>query len=151
MESNYSYDQKKKLAAKIQGIKKKENLIEIFKIVHEDNPQFTENHNGVFMFFDKLENTTYYKIEKFLNKLKRKNDGPDQSSITSSECKSEKAEYTPYADEEFPAQTNMEPKLKYSNTERSLIKRKQYDKNINIDNDANIVYRKFGNSEKEHI
>ena len=134
---------KKKLANKIKKIKKKEDIAKILNIILADNPSYMENSNGLFMFFHQLEDSTYEKISIELTSINKKRHLFSDSSVNS-ESFSEKTEYTPYAKDEFPSQQGISPKLKYSNREKSLIKRRRYDKNINQDVDSEIVYTSFG-------
>jgi hypothetical protein len=46
----------------VSKIKKKEYLIKIFKIITQDNKDYTENNNGIFIFFHNLSDDTYYKL-----------------------------------------------------------------------------------------
>ena len=96
-----------------------------------------ENNNGVFMFFHKLKNETYIKIDDELKKI-----SASKKSNTESD-NSENRKYTPYAADEFPSQKGISPKLKFSNREKSLIKRRRYDKNINKDVESDVIYTSF--------
>lgn len=133
MEKKYSYEEKKKLANKISKIKKKGDLVKIFQIIYGENQSVTENNNGFFMFFHKLSDPTYVKIDIFLKQLNKKR--IEESSETLS---SEKKEYRPYTEEDFPSQKGICPKLKFSNKEKNLIKRRIYDKNMNNQNDTDV-------------
>lgn len=124
MSCEYTHDMKKKLAQQIQGIKSKKTLIEIGCIIQEDSPEISENSNGLFMFFESLKDETYEKLSKIVNGQKNSN-----SDSPASEQKS----YKPFFHDEFPSERDMNPKLRYNNKEKSLIKRKQYDKEINGD------------------
>ncbi len=159
MDRQYTHDQKKRLAKEIQKLRRKEDIASIFKIIYEENKSITENNSGLFMFFHTLSNPTYYKIEKYLRRIKKRRLQMNESvtspennnttlstlSVTSdtySEQDSEKV-YSSYNNDDLVAQDAISPKLKYSNKEKSLIKRKRYDKNINQDNETNVVYCKF--------
>ncbi len=56
---------------------------------------------------------------------------------------SENKGYTPYAKDEFPSQQGISPKLKFSNREKSILKRRRYDKNITKDIDSDVIYTSF--------
>ncbi len=132
---------KKKLANKIKKIKKKDDVAKILNIILDDNPSYMENKNGLFMFFHKLNDSTYEKIEnelKLINKRKKY-----YTESINSETVSDKKEYKPYTQDEFPSQQGISPKLKFSNREKSLIKRRRYDKHINADVDTDVVYTSF--------
>lgn len=136
MATSYTHEMKKKLAKNIQKIKKKEDLAKIVDLIMNDDPYYRENNNGTFFFFNKLKNETYAKIEKELNEIISKKRNSESST-------SEGRKYTPYAADEFPSQKGISPKLKFSNREKSLIKRRRYDKNINQDVESDVVYTSF--------
>ena len=122
----YPYEKKKLLADRIGEVRKKEHMKKIFAIIRKENPQITENNNGIFLFFHNYNTSTYVEIEQYLDSIKK-----DSNS-------SERLEYTPYATDEFSKQNNISPKLKYSNKEKILIKKHRYDKSTSEQN-----YRKF--------
>jgi hypothetical protein len=63
----FDYDKKMEIVKKISKIKKKEYLIHLFKIITQDNKDYTENNNGIFIFFHNLSDDTYDKIETYIN------------------------------------------------------------------------------------
>ena len=137
----FPHKRKEKLAAKISKIKRKKDLVKIFEIIREDSSTVTENNNGMFMYFHNLKYETYIKLEKYISQTNQQN----YSTSTNSEESTHKKEYKPYTIDDFPSQQNFSPKLKYSNKEKNLIKRQQYDDNINIENKTNesILYCNF--------
>ena len=112
----YSYSERKKLSAKIMSIKKKEDYIKLFKIINQDpNNKFTENSNGIWLDFKSLSDETISKVEKYMIKLKNKNDEDSVNSL----------EYVPYSTEEnYNNIKNSGPKL--SNYEKSILRRNKY-------------------------
>ena len=44
-------------------------LINIFKIITKDNKDYTENTNGVFIFFHNLNDDTYEKLENYVDHI----------------------------------------------------------------------------------
>ena len=146
METTYSYEKKKRLAEKISKVKRKEDMVKIFEIIYQDNKNITENQNGLFMFFHKLNDSTYHKIDLFLRSTTSKKKTLDGNNTTTSECRSENTkEYTSYVKNDFPDQESLNPKLKYSNREKNLIKRQRYDEHLNSEHhsDGGVVYKKF--------
>ena len=84
--SKYDHAKKTELVKKINKIKKKEYLLNIFKLITTSTKDFTENTNGVFIFFHNLEDEVYEKLENYVNniyRLYRKNSS--LKSIISSE------------------------------------------------------------------
>jgi hypothetical protein len=120
--SNYSHEQKEKLAVKINKLKNKQKLIDVLKIIQKDEAYegVTENNNGLFMLFHKLNDDTYGKIEKYLKK-KSTEDGTDASATSDTHTDS----VTLYSSENYPFEN--QSRLKYSNREKCIIKRKLYD------------------------
>lgn len=143
----YPYEKKKRLANKISKIKNQDVMIKLFEIISEDNNQFSENNNGIFMLFHKLNDNTYYKIESYLKKLSR---NKILSSTTSEEHSSTKP-FAPYIEDEFPEEHNLSPKYKYSNKEKNIIKRQRYDKAISTENnvDSDIIYQTYGDTSSD--
>lgn len=74
--SKYDHNKKADLIRRINKIKKKEYLLNIFKIITSSSQDYTENTNGVFIFFHNLEDEVYEKLETYVNniyKLHKKN------------------------------------------------------------------------------
>lgn len=125
----YTHEQRQKLADSIRKLRKKDHMIKIAEIIYEDNKNITENTNGLFMFFHKLNDTTYYKIDMYLRTLARKKANTD-SDINKSETDSEKNTLSKYHSQSDLYDDNNEAKLKYSNKERNLIKRHRYEEQL---------------------
>jgi hypothetical protein len=126
----YSLEDKKKLVKRIENIKCKKHHCEIYKIIKSDNinkiNKKMKNNNGIFIFFNTLQNDTYKKLEEYINQIKKKNtDSASDSYI----------EYIPYSPTNYPFENDF--KLKYSNQEKNLIKKKIYTNTINNYNELN--------------
>ena len=127
---DYSYRQKKALSDKINRIKNKTILTNVFKIIYSESTQCTENNNGIFVRFNNLSNKTYYMIDSYLKEVYTK-----KVSITT-ETDSETDPYKKrLSDTNYDE--NLESKLRYSNKEKSLIKRQLYE---SLTSDANVEY-----------
>ena len=123
---SYSHEKKKKMAKRIQKIKTKEDIAKIVDLIIMDNPHYKENNNGIFMFFHKLKDETYAKIEKELQNIeKNKKQNSDDSNS------SEKRKYKPYVTNEFPIQENIIPKLRLTNAEKNILKKRKRADDIN--------------------
>jgi len=130
-QAEYSFEQKERLARRIQKLKKPQYYMEIENIITKHNPELniTSNPSGKFMYFQNLKKETYYALEKYVRKILKLR--------TLSET-SENIQYSPelvkYSEEDDPYSSNAtnfgNPKLRYSNKEKNLIKRKEYDKQI---------------------
>ena len=92
------------------------------------------------MIFNNLNDSTYNKIDLYLKSITKKQSSPASETNTS-----EKKEFVSYVKNEFPDQDHFNPKLKYSNKEKNIIKRQRYEKMITSekDSDENNVYKKL--------
>ncbi len=146
MKNKYSYKYKKKIADRINKIKNKKDFVKIFEIIQSDKSdkknQITENNNGLFLLFHNLKDETYVEIEKYLKILNKKR-RYYKDSVNSEDIASNTDLYKPYAIDEFPSQKGISPKLKYSNKEKNIIKKKRYEMNINSENNDDVIYCKF--------
>jgi hypothetical protein len=118
----YSFEQKERLARRIQKLRKPKYFRDIENIITAHNPDLdiTTNPSGKFMYFQNLKTETYIALEKYVNKiLKLKTISETSDSISTTMT----PEITKYSDDNEEADLM----LKYSNKERNLIKRKLYD------------------------
>lgn len=134
-----TFDQKKIIKYRIEQIKNKNCLIEIYEIIKRDNSiNITENNNGMFMHFNNLKNETYLNLEKYLNNvekiIKNKNDISSNLSELNSNISENNSDIM-----------SIGSKLKLSNKEKNIIKKKQYDKIMSEESECfkDIVYTKF--------
>lgn len=120
----FSHKQKKLLAKRISELEKKNDVLKVCEIIKSDPTLanscegITENSNGVFMYFQNLSDATYLGIEEYINNI--------IVPVSSDENKN----YIPYAHDEYSLQPNMGLKLKYSNKEKNLLKRRRYDQSL---------------------
>jgi hypothetical protein len=137
----YTTKHKQKLADKISKLKNKNDLVHIAEIICKENPSITENSNGVLMLFHKFSNETYAAIELHLKIIQER----DNLTIDSDSCATPKSDYHQYEQEDFPCQDGISPKLKLSNKEKSVIKKKRYDSSISIENNTNsdVMWQEF--------
>jgi hypothetical protein len=70
---NVKFDHIKKMEIKkkIEKIKKKEYLVDIFKIITSHTQDYSENNNGMFVFFHDLSDETYEKVDNYVNNIYR--------------------------------------------------------------------------------
>lgn len=132
----YSFEQKERLARRIQKLKKQKYFIDIENIIVKYNPDLdiTTNPHGKFMYFQDLKKETYYALEKYMRKIFK------LKTFSDSDYTPYLSEIIKYSEDDDPFTNN--PRLRYSNQERNIIKRKIYDKQINnqdseYDNDVN--------------
>lgn len=63
----YTYDDKNNLAKKIESIKKKNTLVEIFKYVRNEEKSYNCNRSGIYILFNNLTDDTYKKISNIVD------------------------------------------------------------------------------------
>jgi len=71
--NKYNYEFKIDLKSRIEKIKNKEYLSEIFTIINKDKKGYMENKYGIFMYIHVLSDETYNKLEIYLDNLYYKN------------------------------------------------------------------------------
>lgn len=89
VDENYlSYDDKKKIVFRIQNLKSKKFYIKLFKIILNENIDYSTNCNGIFFNINKLTNYQFKILIDFLDeceiKLKYDSDIQDSESNSSS-------------------------------------------------------------------
>jgi hypothetical protein len=133
----YTTNKKKKLAKRINDLRTINEKRAVYNIIQKsDNIDTRESNNKILMLFNNLSDTTYHKIEKYIDKVDKKRLDNDGNTINTDD-------YVPYAKDEFPSQKDFSPKLKYSNKERNLIKRKRFDEKLAEENGTEIEYQDF--------
>lgn len=130
----YTYIKKKRIAEKIGKIKNKKDLVKIYEIIKNDKSssnQISKNNNGMFVCFEKLSDDTYKLLDEFINDVLTEN---------SENHSSERKKYTPYNNDDSMSDKGVSAKLKYSNKERNLIKRKHYQDNLSSEQGSEVVF-----------
>jgi len=127
-----SYNKKVELIKKINKIKKKKYLLNIFKIITSYSNEYTENTNGIFIFFHNLPDEVYEKIDNYLNIIYKLHIKTDIQNIFNSELSDTMiTETTNNYNIEID---NLNKNL--SNKEKMIMRRKKYEeylqKNQNI-------------------
>lgn len=141
----YTYEKKKKLAERISKIKRKQDMVQILNIICEkNNKKITENQNGVFLLFDKLDDETYQKIDNYLKTIVKKQQPNSDNQTLLSPTASDKL-----SENQFVNYTQQDEKfsndVRYSNREKNIIKRQHFEKKIKDQKDKNstVVYQNF--------
>ncbi len=117
--SKYDHSKKIELKKKIEKIKKKEYLLDIFKIITSETKDYSENNNGVFIFFHDLSDDTYEKVESYVNniyKMYKNNINNNSTSIFNSEISESINDY--------PDKDN---DRNLTNKEKMILRRKKYE------------------------
>jgi hypothetical protein len=128
---DYTIDDIKKLLSKIEGLKEKKHIEKIKKIIFKENQDIsaTKKSTGTLLFFHNLSQSTYKKIDNFFNKLEQK----QFESITTSLSES----YDRTLSDIKLVDDDEKHVVKLSNSERKIMKRKEYYNQINSDNNQN--------------
>jgi hypothetical protein len=69
----YTLADKKSIMTRIQNLKNKKHYIHIYKIIKENNVQYSQNINGVFINLNNIDDSILDKIVKYLNYLDSRN------------------------------------------------------------------------------
>ncbi len=128
IKEDFSFDKKKKLAAKISNMTNKDHLKKIKDIIFAENPDIIarKSDRGYLMYFQNYSNNTYYKIEKFINRIDLEKIEKHTKTITKN------SDQLVLSSEDHSTDYILsKSRLRYSNHEKRLIKRRQYEKLIN--------------------
>jgi hypothetical protein len=117
----YDYNKKTELVKKINKIKKKEYLINIFKIILLHSKDYTENNNGVFVFFHNLDDVVYEQIENYVNKIYKLH---KKSSNILNIYNSELSENQNFCSDTIEIENDKD----LSNKEKLIMRRKKYER-----------------------
>lgn len=134
--NNYKFDDIQNLYFKIQKIKKKSVLENIRDIVVDNNKNLsiTESNNGIVFLFNRLSQDTYNKLEKYLDKYYQSEIEKNTTSINNSNDNF--SELIKDSDQNLSYENS---RLKFSNTEKTLIKKRLYDKALKQNSSINEV------------
>ena len=119
----YSLEDKRRLSKKISENRNKDELRKIKAIIFEDNPDLPTNKDsgGMLLFFQDLNPRTYARLDKFFkeNELKKIKKQTDLLAQTSDKLMLDLSSEQPIGIDKLA--------LKYSNKEKTLMRRKEYD------------------------
>ena len=120
----YPFEKKQKLADKISVMTDKPTLRKIRDIIKTENPEAAsrKSSNGYLMYFQNYTDITYIKIEKVL--IKNEKDKLEQQTRSITEMSDS---MIMNSDDPNTDYTISRTRLRYSNREKRLIKRQQYE------------------------
>jgi hypothetical protein len=123
----FSHNEKKILASQIENINNKKDYKEIFKIIYENNCNYIENDNGVYINLNVLNDETLLKIKNYLEILEtNKNIIPTPK------------EYVPYCSDDNSSD------MRLSIQEKNILKKfKNNSKNDKVIQNNNINVKSF--------
>jgi hypothetical protein len=129
-----TYNKKLEIVKKINKIKKKEYLLNIFKIITTYSEEYTENTNGVFIFFHNLPDEAYEKIENYLNVIYKLHLKSDIKNIFDSELSDINITETIYNNIEM---NNQHKDL--TNKEKMILRRKKYEEYLQQNQNSELI------------
>jgi hypothetical protein len=106
-----SHNELKKLSDKIKNLKNEEAYLEIYKIINDNNINFSKNSNGVFFDLSQCDKDIIDKINDVLITYDTK---------TETETETNQIEFSCYSQDELVNMDKFGPRL--SNKEKNLIK-----------------------------
>lgn len=133
IEHQFPIDKKKKLASKISELRNKEDLKKIKKIIFETNPNIAVNKDsgGILMFFQNLNIETYFNLENYLKEIEIRKITNRTNKITRSSEKLQNGSDSAcnkLSDRMiFNGNDQKNAEFKYSNKEKNIIRKKEYD------------------------
>lgn len=152
MSVKYTSIKKQELAKRItETIKEKygkEKSIEIsekiFKIINDNNKDFeyTKNSSGIVFLFNGLSDNTYTKIENYLNSIDKKTIQKITDSIDKNTDMINTELDTEFGNTSTGSDKN--PKYKLSNKEKNILKRREYEVELEKDNGTFEETTEFG-------
>ncbi len=144
MSKIYTYEDMEKLSQKIKKIKKKKYLEEIRDIIIDNNPKLniTENSYGIYLCFNELSNNTFVKLDKFVKKCIEL----EEITKTNSEYNFINSIQSDKEDKETNSNFfDSNSRLKFSNKEKNLIKKRLYDNALKINSEINEFEKNYLN------
>ena len=125
MSETYSFGQKKDLCQRIHDIplrskKKEQFLLDVFSLINPD--KYHENKNGIFLYFQSLPFETYLALEELVSAA--------ETTATLDPGTETLDAYVPLSVDELSHKKGGSNQFRYSNKERSLIKKHRYDKQL---------------------
>ena len=121
-QEEYSFEKKERMASKISDMRDVDTLRKIRDIIYSENvnASATKSGNGYLMYFQNYSDETYRKIEKLLHKIQKEKLERQTRSVTEMSSEDPNTNYNV-----------SRTRLRYSNREKRLIKRQQYENIIN--------------------
>jgi len=121
--NEYKIDDIKKILSKIENLKERSHYEKVKEIIYKENPNIetTKKSSGTLMFFHNLTQNTYKKLDMFFKKIENNKINTITNTISESNEKTLS---------DIPDNNLSEPKIKLSNAEKKIIKKKEYHKQI---------------------
>jgi hypothetical protein len=138
MPKEYTIEDIKVILKKIENVKERKHVEKIKEIIYKENENLsvTKKSDGILLFFHNLNQSTYKKLDIFFDKI-------DNEKILKATSYSESLNMSTHLSISDNTDTNQEynsPQIKLSNTEKKILKKKEYHKQIYSDNNKDDVY-----------
>jgi hypothetical protein len=127
-DTSYSNEKKKKIASKISEMRNKDDLRKIRNMIFEENPEIAVNKDsgGMLMFCQNWKLSTFVRLEKFIKDIEHKKLSKQAESITKTS-----EQLSVFSDDQPVNYLTDRTRFRYSNKEKSIIRRKAYENEMN--------------------
>jgi hypothetical protein len=145
-DKEYKIEDIKKILVKIEELKEKKHIEKIKYIIFKENLNLstTKKSSGILLFFHNLSQNTYKKLDNFFIKLEKEKLELISASMSATDNLSDRNLSDRNLSDRNLSDRNTDENerhvVKLSNSEKKLIKRKEYYKQINSDNKLDDVY-----------
>jgi hypothetical protein len=107
---DFSINQKKKIAERVENLKSKKHFKEIFKIVFTNSGSFTRDTTGIYINFNSLDNSILFKIKDYLDNI---------NLLTKKDIIPLPTKFLPYFSDES---LHKDSGIKFSNHEKNILR-----------------------------
>jgi hypothetical protein len=151
--TKYTHAKKKKLAEKISKITNKSEMKDVKKIIFNSNPElaFVKHSTGILMHFESLNEETYATVEEYLNKKILKDCAKRVKNINNMESAMSSDMILSSSDADNNTDSS---NFKYSNKEKNIMRRKNYEQalnEINGNETLSVDFEKYDNQKDDNI
>lgn len=135
MPKEYTIEDIKVILKKIENVKEKKHIEKIKEIIYKENENLsvTKKSDGILLFFHNLNQSTYKKLDNFFDKI-------DNEKILKATSYSESLNISNSDNNTDTNQDYNSPHIKLSNTEKKILKKKEYHKQIYSESNKDDVY-----------
>jgi len=136
MPKEYTIEDIKCILKKIENVKERKHIEKIKEIIYKENPNLsvTKKSDGILLFFHNLNQSTYKRLDNFFDKV-------DNEKILKATSYSESLNISTnlsLSDNTYANQDYDSPQIKLSNTEKKILKKKEYHKQIYSDSNKDV-------------
>lgn len=129
--NKFDHAKKIDLVKRINKIKKKEYLLNIFKIIYNTTKEYTDNNNGIFIFFHNLSDEIYEKIDNYVNLIYKLHFKTGLKNIINSELSDNFISISESIVNQSDIIEIKNINKELSNKEKMIMRRKKYEEYLN--------------------